>query len=277
MGNVSFGANMEFVRHADKSFEWGMAKAAELGFEYVEPMVHMGRELLSEAGYFHSVSMLDDPSRVRHAAEENGLKISALSAHSPLCHPDISTDYLKQAVRFASDCGAPFVITDDGTRRPAWASEQENRVLMRYVLEAATAACAGREVTIALETHGRYTSTPETLDMTLALVDSPKLAINFDTGNAFLNGNDPYAWLEAVIDRTVHVHAKDISEENAALYRGKVHGMLGCACGDGVIDWARMLEICEQAPHDLVLSVECGTIDDAARSLDHLTALKSRV
>src|SRR6478672_6525772 len=166
MGNVSFGANMEFVRHADKSFEWGMATAAELGFEFVEPMVHWGRELLSEAGYFHSVSMLDDPLRIRRAAEQNALKISALSAHSPLCHPEVSTDYLKQAVRFASECGAPFVITDDGTRRPEWASEQENRTLMRYVLEAATAACAERDVMIALETHGPYTSTPENLAMT---------------------------------------------------------------------------------------------------------------
>ena len=118
MGNVSFGANMEFVRHADKSFEWGMAQAAELGFEYVEPMVHWGRELLSEAGYFHSVSMLDDPFRVRRAAEENGLKVSALSAHSPLCHPEISTDYLKQAVRFANECGAPYVITPPATGSP---------------------------------------------------------------------------------------------------------------------------------------------------------------
>jgi sugar phosphate isomerase/epimerase len=252
-----------------------MAKAAELGFGYVEPMVHWGRELLSEAGYFHSVSMLDDPSRVRLAAEKHGLRISALSAHSPLCHPEISTDYLRQAVRFANECGSPFVITDDGTRRPRWATEAENRTLMRYVLEAATAACEGRDVTIALETHGHYTSTPESLAATLALVDSPKLAINFDTGNAFLNGNDPYEWLEAVIDRTVHVHAKDISEENARLYRGKVHGMLGCACGDGVLDWRRILEICQQAPHDLVLSIECDTIDDAARSLEHLTSLAS--
>ena len=135
---------------------------------------------------------------------------------------------------------------------------------MRYVLEAATAACAERDVMIALETHGRYTSTPEKFDATLALVKTARLAINFDTGNAFLNGNDPYEWLEAVIDRDVHVHAKDISHENARLYRGKVYGMLGCACGDGVLDWRRILEICERAPHDLVLSVECDTIDDAA-------------
>jgi hypothetical protein len=67
MGKISLGVNMEFVRHDDKPFEWGVEKAAELGYEYVEPMVHWGRELLSEAGYFHSVSMLDDPYRIRRA------------------------------------------------------------------------------------------------------------------------------------------------------------------------------------------------------------------
>jgi sugar phosphate isomerase/epimerase len=277
MGKISFGANIEFVRHADKSFEWGMAKAGELGFEYVEPMVHTGRQLLSEAGYFHSISMLDEPSRVRDAAERAGVRVSALSAHAPLCFPEVSTDYLKQAVRFANECGAPFVITDDGTRRPAWTTESENQVLMRYVLELATAACEDRDVMVALETHGEYTSTPERLAATLALVDSENLAVNFDTGNAFLNGNDPYEWLETVIDRVVHVHAKDISHENARLYRGKVHGMLGCACGDGVIDWERILGICQAAPHDLVLSVECDTIDDAARSLEHLTTVRDRL
>ncbi len=65
MSKFYFGINMEFVRHADQSFEWGVEKAAELGYAYVEPMVHWGRELLSEAGYFHSVSMLDDPLRLR--------------------------------------------------------------------------------------------------------------------------------------------------------------------------------------------------------------------
>ena len=114
MGKISLGVNMEFVRHDDKPFEWGVDKAAELGYEYVEPMVHWGRELLSEAGYFHSVSMLDDPWRVRQACQRAGIKISALSSHCPLCKPEISLEYLKQAVRFACECGAPLAT---GCRR----------------------------------------------------------------------------------------------------------------------------------------------------------------
>ena len=46
-------------------------------------MVHWGRELLSEAGYFHSVSMLDDPLRIKRACQEAGIELSGLSAHTP--------------------------------------------------------------------------------------------------------------------------------------------------------------------------------------------------
>ena len=72
MGKVLIGVNMEFIRHADKPFEWGAEKAAELGYKYIEPWVHWGRELMSEAGYYESVSMLDDPYRVKRACEKAG-------------------------------------------------------------------------------------------------------------------------------------------------------------------------------------------------------------
>lgn len=92
MGRISIGINLEFVRRDDKPFEWGVMKAAELGYDYVEPMLHWGRELLSEAGYFHSVSMLDDPLRPTRACEKYGVRLSGVSAHTPLCNPEISTE-----------------------------------------------------------------------------------------------------------------------------------------------------------------------------------------
>jgi pimeloyl-CoA synthetase len=59
--NTSVAVNMEFVRSADKSFIDGVAIAADLGYKYIEPMVHTGWELLSEVNYFHSFSMEEDP------------------------------------------------------------------------------------------------------------------------------------------------------------------------------------------------------------------------
>jgi sugar phosphate isomerase/epimerase len=273
MANLHLGINLEFVRHADKNLEWGIAKAAALGYTHVEPMVHWGRELLSEAGYFHSVSMLDDPLRIRRACEKAGVTLSGLSAHTPLCKPEIGVEYLKQAIRFAAECGAPVVNTDEGPKQP-WTTEPEDYTLMRYTIMEAAKVAEPRGILIGLECHQQYSKFPDGLDRIHALVKSRAVGINFDTGNAFLCGHDPYAWLKRVVKRLVHLHAKDISIEQGSSERGKVTGTpVGCACGDGVIDWAKVVKICRQAKRDIVLSVECGTIDQAERSIQHLKPL----
>jgi sugar phosphate isomerase/epimerase len=276
MANIRIGVNMEFVRHDDKNFEWGVRKAAELGYEYVEPMVHWGRELLSEAGYFHSVSMLDDPLRIRRACEASKIKLSGLSTHTPLCKPEIGTEYLKQAVRFAAECGAPVLNTDEGPK-PDWTTEAEDHVLMRYTLMEAARVAEPRGILIGIEPHQQYSKHPEGLDRIFHLVKSPAIGINFDTGNSYLCGHDPYEWLERVADRLVHLHAKDISIQQSGAERGKVTGTpVGCACGEGVIDWARVIHICRGCKRDIVFSVECGTIDQAAHSIQHLKSLLAK-
>jgi sugar phosphate isomerase/epimerase len=273
MSKTSIGVNMEFVRHEDKSFEWGVKKAAELGYQFVEPMVHWGRELLSEAGYFHSVSMLDDPLRIRRACEQAGIQLSGLSAHTCLCKPEIGVEYLKQAIRFAAECGAPVVNSDEGQKQP-WTTEAEDFTLMRYTIQEAARVAEPRGIFIGLEPHQQYSKHPDGLDRIYSLVKSQAVGINFDTGNSYLSGHDPYKWLQRVIPHCVHIHAKDISVQQSSSERGKVTGTaVGCACGDGVIDWAKVIEICRGCPRDLVLSVECGTVEQAARSIAHLKPL----
>ena len=273
MNKIKIGINMEFVRHHDKSFEWGVQKAAELGYEYIEPMVHWGRELLSEAGYFHSVSMLDDPLRIKRACAKAGVKLSGLSAHTPITKPEIGVEYLKQAIRFAAECGAPVVNTDEGPKQP-WTTEVEDHMLMRYTLMEAAKVAEPRGIAIGLEPHQQYSKHPKGLDRIYRLVKSPAIGINFDTGNSYLCGHDPYQWLASVVSRLVHLHAKDISVAQSSSERGKVTGTpVGCACGEGVIDWKRIMRICKKAKRDIVLSVECGTVEQAERSITHLKKL----
>lgn len=273
MARLVIGINLEFVRSADKPFAWGVAKAAELGYQYVEPMVHWGRELLSEAGYFHSYSMLDDPLELREVCEGAGVKLSGLSAHTPLAKPEISVTYLTQAIRFAAEAGAPVVNSDEGPPH-AFAGAELDHALMRYVLTLAARTAQRRNVRIGIEPHQLYSRTPEGLDRIVNLVDSPAIGVNFDTGNAYLCGQDPYLWLERVRSRVVHLHAKDISLEQGQAERGTVTGTpVGCACGQGVIDWARIVRILEPVDRQICLSVECGTVEQAAASIEHLRRL----
>jgi sugar phosphate isomerase/epimerase len=274
MGKIFLGVNMEFVRHHDKPFAWGVEKAAEIGYQYIEPMVHWGRELLSEARYFHSVSMYDDPRWARDLCDKYKIKMSGLSAHTPLCKPEISVEYLKQAIRWASDAGAPVVNTDEGPK-PEWSTKEMDYTLMTYTLKEASMVAERYGVKIGLEPHQQYSKSQEGLDSIYDLVKSPSIGINYDTGNSYLAGTtDTYEWLNHVVGRLVHLHAKDISFDQSGQEKGKVTGTpVGCACGDGVVDWKRMIDIAKKAPGDIVFSVECGTVPDAIRSFEHLSKL----
>ena len=271
---IKLGVNMEFVRHHDKPFAWGVEKAKEIGYEYIEPMVHLGRELLSEAGYFHSVSMYEDPLYIREICDKHGIKISGLSAHTPLCKPEISVEYLKMAIRFAADLGAPVVNTDEGPK-PAWTTKEMDYTLMKYTLTEAAMVAERHGILIGLEQHQQYSKTPEGLKSIYELVESPAIGINFDTGNAYLGGGgDIYDWLESVKHNLVHFHAKDISIQQGQDERGKVTGTpVGCACGDGVVDWKRVIEIVKTSGKEVVFSVECGTVPDAVKSFEYLSKL----
>jgi sugar phosphate isomerase/epimerase len=149
---------------------------------------------------------------------------------------------------------------------------------MRYTLTLAVRAAERRGLKIGIECHQIYTSKPDGLDRIHALVKSPAIGINFDTGNSYIAGQDPYPWLERVAKRLVHVHAKDISVSHSEEERGKVTGTpVGCACGDGVIDWERVVRMLRPLPQDLCMSVECGTVEQAARSYEHLRKILERV
>ena len=273
MAEILIGLNLEYSRHSDMSFKAAVEKAAEIGYKYIEPMVHWGRELMSEAGYFHTMSLWEDPLDVKAICDHYGVKCSALSAHCPVPQPDISVNYLRHAVRFAAEMGAPCVNTDEGVKAD-FTDEETDHVLMKYTLTKVARAAEKRGVLIGLEQHQIYTKTPDGLDRIYGLVESPAMGINFDTGNAYLAGEDPYPWLERCRDRIVHIHAKDITVEHSEKERGKVTGTpVGCACGDGVIDWARCIDILKPLDRQVCFSVECGTPEQAAASLDHLKSL----
>lgn len=270
---MNVGVNLEFIRSEDKPFAAGVARAADLGFRFVEPMVHDGRELLSEAGYFHSFSLDNDPHEMNDVLSQYGVKASGLSSHCPLMRPEISVPWLEKAVRFAAVIGAPVVNTDEGIW-PHWLSPEDAWPVMRYTLTKVLRTAERYGICIGIEPHQSISRSTAGLLRLATLVDSPLLRVNYDTGNAWLGGEDPYEGLAAVAERVVHVHAKDISMQQAEKEKGKVTGTpVGCACGDGVIDWGRVVRILRQAAFNGVLSVECGTAEQAARSLAHLNAV----
>lgn len=268
---IKIGVNMEYVRHADKSLAYGIRTAGALGYKWVEPCFLMGRCLLSNAGYCHVTSLDTDPKEILDLCAEAGVKISGLSSHSDLLNPEWGALYARRGIRYARALGVNIVQITEDMYPPKWMTEQDAYDVMKINLRAIAETCAENGVYIGIEQHGPFTAKIKSLTRILGLVDSPWIRVNFDCGNTFLAGEDPYAMLEAVIDKVVHVHAKDISRKQASAQRGKVTGTaVGCACGDGEIDWRRIVRRLKQAGYQGVLSVECGTEEEARRSLAHL-------
>lgn len=271
MARFRIALNMEFCRSADKGFAEGAQIAAELGYKYIEPMVHTGWELLSEVSYFHSFSMEEDPLLMKETCERFGLKVSSFSGHSPLMKPEAAVPRLTRAILFADTLGAKFVNTDEMIK-PDWMDNAQAHEVMKYTLAKVNQVAQRHRVYVCVEPHGVFTKTSEGLLKIVHLVQSPWIAVNWDTGNSYLAAaEDPYEALEKVRDYVRHVHAKDISFEHSEKERGRVTGTpVGCACGEGVVDWERVLAILAPLDRDIFLSVECGTIDQAEQSLRFL-------
>ncbi len=277
MARYRIAVNMEFCRSADRSFEAGVKIASELGYKWVEPMVHTGWELLSEVHYFHSFSMEEDPLLMRDICQKYGVQVASLSGHSPLMKPEAAIDRLTRAIVQAHAVGARFVNSDEMVK-PDWMDDAFAHQVMRYTLRRIEQVARRHEVYVCIEPHGVYTKTADGLMKIVQLVPSPWIQVNWDTGNSHLAGlEDPYEGLAKVRDHVRHVHAKDISIRQSSTERGKVTGTpVGCACGEGVVDWDRVFDILDPLDRELFLSVECGKIDEAERSLKFFTGALGR-
>jgi sugar phosphate isomerase/epimerase len=99
------------------------------------------------------------------------------------------------------------------------------------------------------------------MEKMLAFADSPCLRMNMDTGNTFIAGQDPVAFLQRFINKVSHVHVKDVSESLAAIARGGQTGIAvsHCALGDGVNadNIRRCLALLRDHRYTGVLSIEC--------------------
>jgi len=114
---------------------------------------------------------------------------------------------------------------------------------------------------IDIEPHGFYTTKPEFMEKMLAFADSPFLRMNMDTGNTFIAGQDPVAFLQKFKHKVSHVHIKDVSASLAASLRGELTGIAvsQCAIGDGVNaeNIRKCIDILVEIKYDGVVSLEC--------------------
>lgn len=245
----------------DQCLEW----AHKHGVRYIECGAIDGVSWIHGLGYQPHVALWEDPLALRRKMERYGVQFSQLDAAFPLSRREGTTlgvEYVLRTMRWAYIAGCPRVDTTDDRLKPEGMTDRECLDRMRGIYRRILEAAELYRIVVNIEPHGYFTTNPEFMEEMLAFAEgSPWLRMNMDTGNTFIAGQDPVAFLQRFKDRVDHVHVKDVSPGLAAAARGELTGIAvsHCAIGDGVNaeNIRRCVEMLAAWGYDGVLSIEC--------------------
>jgi sugar phosphate isomerase/epimerase len=257
-----------FHTDAFNSANWPFTKCLEWAQRHGVPRIECGvidgNHFMLGLGYYPHVSLLDDPVLLRRQMERYGVAFSQVDAAYPLSGedgPSRGVPYVLKAIAWAAQAGCPCVDTTDAATRPAGFTDKEALAAMQRSYQQIVRVAEAHRIIVNIEPHGYFTTTPDTMAEMLAFADSPFLRMNMDTGNTFIAGRDPVAFLKRFITKVSHVHLKDVSAALAAAVRGGATGiaMSHVALGDGVnADNIRAcLKVLRDHGYKGNLSIEC--------------------
>lgn len=275
---IELGMHTDNWRTLSGNLQTAVESAVKYGLTHIEFGVIHGQYFVQGLGYEPSVSLQSNPRALKRYLDGHGLKVSQIDAAFPLmglegsCH---GVPYVQQAIRFAAEIGCPYVDTTDGATRPPGLSDDE---VFRITCDNYRQCLPWAEdygVGINVETHGPYTTSGDFLERLFNHFDSPWLGLNFDTGNTFISGNDPLAYLSRFRARLRHCHIKDVAATLAESSLGEETGIATSEVplGGGVnaANILQCVKFLRSSGWDGVLSIECsGTDPNIRRSIAFL-------
>ena len=261
---LNLGMHVDNWRHLDVSYEVPCRLAKDQGLEYVEFGTIDGDYFVQALGYNPHIPLHSDPLKLKSYLDSMGLKVSQIDAAYPVSTPEgqfRGVPYTIRAIQFAKALGCPCVDTTDGGHKPQGYSDKEVMGLIKQYYRVVLEWAQRYNIIINVEPHGPYTTNPDTMEQILGFFDSPYLRMNLDTGNTFIAGQDPVAFLRRFRDKVSHCHIKDVSKELAEAVRGGLTGIPTSivAIGEGVNaeNIAGCIELLKKTKWDGVLSIEC--------------------
>jgi sugar phosphate isomerase/epimerase len=261
---MKIGFHTDAFNTSYAGFETCLKWAQKNDVHYIECGLIDGVSWIHGLGYQPHVAMYEDPALLKRKMDGYGVRFSQVDAAYPLSGKDgplRGVPYVMNAVRWAKLIGCPCVDTTDGMHQPEGLTDAAAMDLMKGEYEQIMEVAEAHRIIINIEPHGYFTTKPDMMEKMLGFVDSQYLRMNMDTGNTFIAGQDPVAFLKRFIKRVSHVHVKDVSESLAAATRGKQTGIAvsQCAIGDGVNadNIRKCLELLRDSGYTGALSMEC--------------------
>jgi len=261
---MKIGFHTDAFNSAYWSFDRCLAWAQQNGLHYIECGLIDGVSWIHGLGYQPHVALYEDPVLLRRKMDKFGVRFSQVDAAFPLSGeegPLRGVPYVMKAISWAAQLECPCVDTTDGLHQPEGLADKDSIALMRRSYQQILKVAEAHRVIVNVEPHGYFTTNPEAMVEILAFADSPYLRMNMDTGNTFIAGRDPVAFLRRFLGNISHVHVKDVSESLARAVRGGQTGIAvsHCPLGGGVNagNIRECLAILRDAGYQGVLSIEC--------------------
>jgi sugar phosphate isomerase/epimerase len=261
---IEIGFHTDAFNSAYWSFEQCLQWAQRHDVHYIECGTIDGVSWIHGLGYQPHVALWEDPLALREKMDGYGVRFSQLDAAFPLSLPTapaLGETYIKNSIRWAYLAGCDHIDTTDHMHKPSGLSDDEALEMMKRIYGNVLEEAARYGMIINIEPHGYYTTKPEFMERMLGFFDTPLLRMNMDTGNTFIAGQDPVAFLQRFKHKVSHVHVKDVSQSLAAAMRGELTGIAvsQTAIGDGVnVDnIRRCFDILTEIGYRGVVSIEC--------------------
>ncbi len=278
---IELGMHADNFRPLSASFETAVESALKYELEHIEFAVIHGQNFIQAMGYDPGISLQSNPRKLRRYLEEKGMKVSQIDGSYPLMGPDGSAfgvQYVQQSIRFASEIDCPMVDTVDGAFEIEGFSKEE---VFRITCDNYRQCLPWAEdygVILNVEPHGPYTSDGDFMERLFEYFDSEYLRCNFDTGNTFIAGLDPLAYLKRLRKYVTHLHIKDVSPALAAAVRGEETGigMSEVPIGGGVNaeNIKQCIEFLKETDWSGAISIEChGSDENLSQSVAFLRGL----
>ena len=261
---MKIGFHTDAFNTAYWSFDKCLAWARDHGVHWIECGLIDGVSWIHGLGYQPHVALYEDPILLRRKMDSYGVRFSQVDAAFPLSGEDgplRGVPYVMKSIAWGAQLGCPCVDTTDGLHKPEGLTDTEAIALMRRSYQQILKVAEAHQVIVNVEPHGYFTTNPDTMAEMLSFSDSPFLRMNMDTGNTFIAGRDPVAFLGRFQGKVSHVHLKDVSPSLAAALRGASTGIAvsQCALGEGVNagNIRKCLEALRDGGYHGALSIEC--------------------
>lgn len=257
----------------------------EMGFDYADLTDnHDGATLGSEYGFSASVSLDAHPASIRKMVDAQRLTLTSVCAHANLLDPASPDRYgtaeIIKAIKLAHFLGVKQVITSEGNPKTDFGrclSEPERIFSVKEKLHAPLEWAEEFGIELLLEPHGILTDSIDGMKKLLDVLGHEEtVGINLDTGNSWLGGSDPLAFVREFDRRIKHVHWKDM-EPWWEPKRGTIHGcgMGAIPLGDGVVGIRAIVDALGETGFNGPTTLEVAGAENMKKSAERLLAWAS--